>query len=253
MLASGSSGNAALLATENTRILIDAGLSLRELGKRLAAIGEDLAHLSAILITHEHSDHIAGLPVMARHRDIAAPIYLTRLTAPAIDWGEARPRVEQFQAGASFSIGDIEVQSFSVPHDAIDPVGFCFEAQGVRLGIATDLGYIPDSIKFHLRRTDLLVLEANHDLDMLKVGPYPWSVKQRVMSRVGHLSNLVMSDYILQDLSSTTATLIMGHLSEQNNHPEIVRMIATQALEQRGLATRLAIAEQRRPTAVFQF
>jgi phosphoribosyl 1,2-cyclic phosphodiesterase len=161
--------------------------------------------------------------------------------------------VEQFQAGASFSIGDIEVQSFSVPHDAIDPVGFCFEAQGVRLGIATDLGYIPDSIKFHLRRTDLLVLEANHDLDMLKVGPYPWSVKQRVMSRVGHLSNLVMSDYILQDLSSTTATLIMGHLSEQNNHPEIVRMIATQALEQRGLATRLAIAEQRRPTAVFQF
>jgi len=253
VLASGSSGNAALLATENTRILIDAGLSMRELGKRLAGIGEDLAHLSAILITHEHSDHIAGLPVMARHRELAAPIYLTRLTAPAIDWGEARPRVEQFQAGASFSIGDIEVQSFSVPHDAIDPVGFCFEAQGVRLGIATDLGYIPDSIKFHLRRTDLLVLEANHDPDMLKVGPYPWSVKQRVMSRVGHLSNLVMSDYILQDLSSTTATLIMGHLSEQNNHPEIVRVIATQALEQRGLATRLAIAEQRRPTEVFQF
>jgi len=253
VLASGSSGNAALLATENTRILVDAGLSMRELGKRLAAIGEDLARLTAILITHEHSDHIAGLPVMARHRDIPAPIYLTRLTGPAIDWGESHPRIEPFQAGASFQIGDIEVESFSIPHDAIDPVGFCFEAQGVRIGIATDLGYIPESIKFHLRRTDLLLLEANHDLDMLKVGPYPWSVKQRVMSRVGHLSNLVMSDYILQDLSSTTANLVMGHLSEQNNHPEIVRMIATQALEQRGLGTRLAIAEQRRPSEVFQF
>ena len=253
VLASGSSGNAALLATENTRILVDAGLSMRELGKRLAAVGEDLARLSAVLVTHEHTDHIAGLPVMARNRDMRAAIYLTRLTAPAIDWGEARPRLEPFQAGASFQIGDVEVQSFSIPHDAIDPVGFCFEAQGVRIGIATDLGYIPESIKFHLRRTDLLLLEANHDLDMLKVGPYPWSVKQRVMSRVGHLSNLVMSDYILEDLNSTTAHLVMGHISEQNNHPEIVRMIATQALEQRGLATRLAIAEQRRPSEVFQF
>jgi phosphoribosyl 1,2-cyclic phosphodiesterase len=226
---------------------------MRELGRRLAAIGEDLTRLTAILITHEHSDHIAGLPVMARNRSISAPVYLTRLTGPAIDWGECPGRVEPFQAGASFQIGDVEVQSFSIPHDAIDPVGYCFEAQGVRIGIATDLGYIPESIKFHLRRTDLLLLEANHDLDMLKVGPYPWSVKQRVMSRVGHLSNLVMSDYLLEDFSSTTAHLVLGHISEQNNHPEIVRMIAMQALEHRGLSTRLAIAEQRRPSEVFQF
>jgi phosphoribosyl 1,2-cyclic phosphodiesterase len=253
VLASGSSGNAALLATENTRILIDAGLSLRELGRRMAAIGEDITRLSAILITHEHSDHVSGLPVMARHKDVQAPMFLTRLTVPAIDFGECTPRVEPFQAGACFQIGDIEVQSFSIPHDAIDPVGFCFAAQGVRIGIATDLGYIPESIKFHLRRTDLLLLEANHDLDMLKVGPYPWSVKQRVMSRVGHLSNLVMSDYLLEDLSTTTAHLVLGHISELNNHPEIVRIIAQQALEQRGLDTRLAIAEQRRPSEVFQF
>jgi phosphoribosyl 1,2-cyclic phosphodiesterase len=131
------------------------------------------------------------------------------------------------------------VQSFSVPHDAEDPVGFCFQAEGVRIGIATDLGYIPESIKFHLRRTDLLMLEANHDLDMLKVGPYPWSVKQRVMSRVGHLSNLVMSDFIAQDLDSCTANLVLGHLSEHNNHPEIVRLIAMQTLEARGHAARL--------------
>ncbi len=251
MLASGSSGNAALIATENTRILIDAGLSMRELGKRLAATGEDLNRLDAVLITHEHSDHIAGLPVLARR--LKKPCFLTRLTGPRIDWGAGEPTLVPFQAGAAFSIGDIDVQSFSIPHDAVDPVGFCFHAHGIRIGIATDLGYIPESIKYHLRRTDLLLLEANHDLDMLKVGPYPWSVKQRVMSRVGHLSNLHMQDYLLEDFDSATAHLVLGHLSEHNNHPEIVRMVARQSLDQRGFATQLSIAEQHRPSPVFQF
>ena len=254
VLASGSSGNAALLATENTRILVDAGLSMRELRRRLAAVGEEIGGIDAILVTHEHSDHVAGLPVLARSRDVRAAVYLTHLAAPAIDWGETQPaRLESFQAGASFQIGDIEVQSFGIPHDAIDPVGFCFAAQGVRIGVVTDLGYIPASVKFHLRRTDLLLLESNHDLDMLKVGPYPWSVKQRVMSRVGHLSNLGMSEYLMEDLDSSTSNLVLGHLSEQNNHPAIVRMIATQVLERRGLTTRLSIAEQRRPSEVFQY
>src|SRR5260370_15951265 len=179
---------------------------------------------------------------------------MTRLRGRGMDGGEPPPgRLEPFQAGASFHIGDIEVQSFGIPHDAIDPVGYCFEAQGVRVGVATDLGYVPESIKFHLRRTNLLLLEANHDLDMLKVGPYPWSVKQRVMSRVGHLSNLHMSDYLTQDLDTCTANLILGHLSEQNNHPAIVQMVATEALEQRGLQTRLSIAAQQTPSEVFQF
>jgi phosphoribosyl 1,2-cyclic phosphodiesterase len=255
VLASGSSGNAALLATENTRILLDVGLSMRELAKRLTSVGEDLTRIDAILITHEHSDHVSGLPVLARNKNLRAAIYLTHRTAPAIDWGESRtrPRLEPFQAGMSFQIGDIEVQSFSVPHDAIDPIGFCFEAQGVRIGVATDLGYITESIKYHLRRMDLLLLEANHDLDMLKVGPYPWSVKQRVMSRVGHLSNLGMSDYLRDDLNSCTSRLVLGHISEQNNHPEIVRMFASEALERRGLATRLSLATQRTPSEVFQF
>jgi phosphoribosyl 1,2-cyclic phosphodiesterase len=253
VLASGSSGNAAFLATDKTRILVDAGLSMRELAKRLASIGETLERLDAILITHEHSDHVSGLPVLARNRKITAPIYLTRLTAPAIDWGEAPPRLEPFQAGATLRIGDIDVQSFGIPHDAIDPVGFAFETGGVRIGVVTDLGYIPESIKFHLRHTDLLLLEANHDLDMLKVGPYPWSVKQRVMSRVGHLSNKVMAEYLADDLDSTTHNLVLGHLSEQNNHPAIVQIFASEALSRRGLATRLAIATQRAPTEVFQF
>jgi phosphoribosyl 1,2-cyclic phosphodiesterase len=226
---------------------------VKELGRRLASAGEEIERLDAVLITHEHSDHVAGLPVLARNRKLRAPIYLTRLTAPAIDWGEAQPRLELFQAGASFEIGDIEVNSFSVPHDALDPVGFTFECGDVRIGVVTDLGYIPESVKYHLRRTDLLMLEANHDLDMLKVGPYPWSVKQRVMSRVGHLSNLVMSEYLMRDFDCSAADLVLGHLSEQNNHPEIVRLFANQALEGRGLRTRLTIAAQHSPSEIFRY
>lgn len=251
MLASGSSGNAALLASGNTRILVDAGLSMREIARRLALIGEELARVDAILVTHEHTDHVSALPVLARR--LKKPCYLTHLTAPAIDWGQSQPAIECFQAGAAFSICDIEVQSFSIPHDARDPVGFCFETQGIRIGIATDLGYVPDSVKYHLRGADLLLLESNHDLDMLKVGPYPWSVKQRVMSRVGHLSNLGMSEYLLEDFEPSTAHLVLGHLSEQNNHPEIVRLVATQSLERRGFRTQLSIANQHHPSEVFQF
>lgn len=243
-----------MLATESTRILIDAGISMLQLRKRLSAIGEDLSRVDAILVTHEHSDHISGLPVLGRNRDVHASFWLSRLTEPAIAWGDQRPsRVETFQAGASFTIGDIEVQSFSIPHDAVDPVGFCFETQGVKVGIATDLGYIPESVKFHLRRVDLLLIEANHDLDMLKVGPYPWSVKQRVMSRVGHLSNMHTYDYLMQDLDTCTANLLLGHISEQNNHPAIVQMIADEALQKRGLTTRLTLASQNTPSEVFQY
>ena len=242
-----------MFSTGQTRILLDAGLSMKELGRRLALIGEDLSAIDAILITHEHSDHVSGLPVLARSKKLRAPIYLTRLTAPAIDWGAGQPRLETFQAGACFTIGDVEVTSFSIPHDAVDPVAYCLEARGIRIGVVTDLGYIPASVKYHLRRTDLLMLESNHDLDMLKVGPYPWSIKQRVMSRVGHLSNLGMSEYLMEDLDASTSRLVLGHLSEQNNHPEIVRMTAAQSLEARGLRTELAIAAQATPSDVFRF
>jgi phosphoribosyl 1,2-cyclic phosphodiesterase len=249
VLASGSSGNAALLATEKTRILVDAGLSMRELGKRMAAVGEDLESIDAILITHEHSDHIAGVPVLARRLKKPKPFYMTRLTGPAIDWEHSVPVLEPFQAGSKFQIGDIEVQSFSIPHDAVDPVGFCFRAGGVKIGVANDLGYIPESVKYHLKDCDLLMIEANHDLEMLKVGPYPWSVKQRVMSRVGHLSNSVTCDFLADELDSRTEHVILGHLSESNNHPEIARALANEALERRGFfAPRLSIAEQSRPS-----
>ena len=227
------------------------GLSKRDVSARLAAIGEQVESLDAILITHEHSDHVSGLVVLARQLNI--PVYITRLTAPAIPWGEYSPQLDCFQAGATFTVGDIDVDSFTVPHDAVDPVGFCFRSAGIKIGVVTDLGYVPESIKFHLRGADLLVLESNHDLEMLKVGPYPWSVKQRVMGRKGHLSNEVVSSFIASDLDTSITTLVLGHLSEHNNHPEIVRNMAYQALDRarRTLFTRLVVAEPKGQTEVF--
>ena len=219
--------------------------------QRLAEIGERPESLDAILITHEHTDHVSGLALIAR--DLEIPIYITRLTSPTIPWNDYEPKLEEFQAGTSFTVGDFEVESFTIPHDAADPVGYCFRTQGLKLGIVTDLGYIPDSVKFHLRGSNFLVLESNHDLEMLKVGPYPWAVKQRVMSRRGHLSNDVVSEFIQEDLDSSTQTLVLGHLSQHNNHPEIARITAMQALEQRGLNTRLVVAAPRQQTELFQF
>lgn len=239
------------MATDSTRVLVDAGLSFKETRARLEAVGESAERLDAVVITHEHCDHVAGLPRLARKLQIA--IYMTRLTAPSIDWGETEPRLEMFQAGSRFQIGDIEIESFTIPHDALDPVGFCLQAGGVRIGVATDLGYITDSIRFHLREMDLLLLESNHDLEMLKVGPYPWSVKQRVMSRVGHLSNESACEFIERDFDGAARTVVLGHLSESNNHPAIVRLMAQEALDRRGAASRLVIAEQKKPTELFTF
>jgi len=235
---------------------VDAGLGRKEIFQRLSDIGENPEELTGIVVTHEHTDHISGLVSIARYfqrQNRPLPLYLSRLTAPSIDWGEFTPAVEHFQAGSRFVIGDIEVDTFTIPHDAIDPVGVALRADGVKAGIVTDLGYLPDSIKVHLRGTDVLLLESNHDLDMLKVGPYPWSVKQRVMGRKGHLSNDVACDFIKRDLDTTVSTLILGHLSENNNHPEIVRLMATQALHGRTLFTKLVIANARKPSEAFVY
>jgi len=244
-------------------VLIDAGLSVKDLTRRLAGIGEKPEDIDAVLITHEHSDHVSGLARFVRWRakkKKPVPVFASRLTAPMIEWTEpgveaddCPAHVEQFQAGSGWIVGNIAVHSFTIPHDAIDPVGFCFHAEGIKIGVATDLGYVPDSIKVHLRRVQILLLESNHDLDMLKVGPYPWSVKQRVMGRNGHLSNAVTCDFLDNDLDNGVQTLILGHLSEHNNHPELVRIGAEQSLLRRGLTPRLVIAEQKKQTEVFAY
>lgn len=215
-------------------MLIDAGLSRKEIGTRLTAIGEDVDKLDAVLVTHEHSDHVSGLVSVARNRGAGnreIPIFMTRLTAGSIAWNEYVPKLDCFQAGSRFRVGDIDIQSFTTPHDAVDPVGFTFSHGGIKMGIVTDLGYIPDSIKVHLRAAHLLLMESNHDLDMLKDGPYPWPVRQRIMGRKGHLSNDATCQFIRGGLDASVSTLILGHLSEHTNHPARVALEADRALE----------------------
>lgn len=248
-MASSSAGNSVFVGTEKTRILIDAGLSKKQTLLRLASIGEDPSKLDAVFITHEHSDHILGLPAIAR--GLKVPVFLTKRTAPLIEWNGAVPNVEQFQAGASIEFGDMSIQSFTIPHDAVDPVGYSVTAGGLKFSLATDLGYMPDSVKWHINGSHILLLESNHDLDMLKAGPYPWTVKQRVLSRKGHLSNDLACDYIRDDLTSETQTLILGHLSEQNNHPSIAEISAVHALRERSVAPRLVVAAPRVQTEIF--
>jgi phosphoribosyl 1,2-cyclic phosphodiesterase len=236
VLASGSRGNCALVASSSTRILIDAGLSGRETFKRLRALGERIEDISAILITHEHSDHVAGLQRLALK--LKVPVYITAPTRNA--WARAvrdaegaipeLPKSEHFSAGRSFRVGDIDVMPFTIPHDAVDPVGFTFRAEGVKIGFATDLGYMPVSVRNHLRGCTVLVMESNHDVELLRSGPYPWSVKQRVMSRVGHLSNTALAEFFSSDYDGGAEYLVLAHLSEQNNHPELARAAAEQAL-----------------------
>jgi len=195
VLASGSRGNSTLVESSSARILVDAGISCRETFKRLKSIGRDPREISAVLITHEHSDHISGLATLAKK--LKVPIFMTGAThqawARTVKDASGEPpqvaKLEVFSPGRSFQVADITVMPFTIPHDAADPVGFTFRAEGAKVAVVTDLGYMPASVCDHLRKCDVLIVESNHDLEMLRGGSYPWSVKQRVMSRVGHLSN----------------------------------------------------------------
>ena len=252
VLGSGSSGNSTFLATERVRLLIDAGLSGRETLRRMALIGETLESLDAILITHEHSDHVNGL---ARIAALAkAPVYLSELTRRALPPQIKLPAVESFRPGSRFEIGGISVDPFTIPHDAVDPVAFRFTAEGVRVAIVTDLGYMPQNVKHYLSGCHGLVLESNHDLEMLRSGPYPWYVKQRVMSREGHLSNTALGEFLRDEFDREARVLVLAHLSESNNHPEIARLEAASALAQlEARETKLAVSSQTEPTEVFWF
>ncbi|MGP8253206.1 MAG: MBL fold metallo-hydrolase [Terracidiphilus sp.] len=337
VLASGSKGNSAVVSGRRTRILVDAGLSCRELFRRMNLAGEDPQTLDAIVITHEHQDHINGLAVTARKLGI--PVYFTEAThrawmrwltprrqmtyaqwleqcrrqqaerqaeidaaaepgdgedpgqegssldaepanpevdvsakpagtmaKPAEEPAEGQlpalrdeptwlPAVEYFEAGEPFSIGDIDLSPFTIPHDAADPVGFVFSTEGIRLGFATDLGYVTPNVRAQLKRLDLLLLESNHDLEMLRDGPYPWQVKQRVLSRVGHLSNDAAAGFLANDYDGQAAYVILGHLSESNNLPDLARVAAERALAPRAslLGNRLILASQHEPLSSIDF
>jgi phosphoribosyl 1,2-cyclic phosphodiesterase len=323
VLASGSKGNSTVVSGGRTRILVDAGLSCRELFRRMRAVGEEPERLDAIIVTHEHQDHVSGLSVTARKLGI--PVYFTEATYSAwkrwitphhkmsyAEWREQGrkqaaerqaeaveaedadpeereaegtlaaveaaaqeamaqetavkpaphkadpswlPAVEHFQPGKPFTIGDISVSPFTTPHDAVDPVGFVLGAEGIRIGYATDLGYIPPNVREQLRELNLLLIESNHDLEMLRDGPYPWSIKQRVLSRVGHLSNDATAEFLSTVYDGRASYIILGHISENNNLPELVRVSAERALSARpSLVTdHLLLARQREPLSSICF
>jgi phosphoribosyl 1,2-cyclic phosphodiesterase len=257
-----------LLETERTALLIDAGLGKKEMLRRFAVLGRERpGRVDGILITHEHSDHSSGLAQMAREWN--CPAYLTEPTHREIVKMYAddpeKPgrkatveRVKYIRPGERFDIGDIEIIPFAIPHDAADPVGYAFRANGVKVAIVTDLGYLPELVKHHLREADFLILESNHDLDMLKVGPYPWYIKQRVMSRTGHLSNNIVSEFLAdaEVFDGRARHLVLAHLSEQNNDPHVARISAEEALGRRPdefcFRGTLHIASQRTPLGPFE-
>ncbi len=222
ILGSGSAGNCALVESDGCRLLIDGGLSARQICLRLASLGVDAATLSAILITHEHCDHVSGLRVFCKKHPV--PVYCTRLTAEMLRKSELalHQDVRQFQAGAEFSVGGIGVQAFSVPHDAVDPVGFVFHHASESLGFLTDLGKCTHLARERVRGVSTLVIETNHDEKTLQNDTKrPWSVKQRIMSAHGHLSNAAAASELAGLLDHGLKRAILCHLSQDCNSPEL--------------------------------
>lgn len=220
MLGSGSAGNSALVATDHCRLLVDGGLSARQLVLRLALCGVAPNELDGVLLTHEHGDHVCGLEVLCRKFQI--PIYCNALTAEAIRSCSlgAHRNWRIFRTGAAFSICDITVESFTVPHDAVEPVGFAFYAGASALGYITDLGQATRLTIERLREVQTLMIETNHDEKLLQNDPHrPWPVKQRIQSRHGHLSNAAAAAVVEQLLSGKLARVVLGHLSRDCNSP----------------------------------
>ena len=228
LLGSGSRGNATLVRSHSTRLLVDCGFAVKELQSRAALLDFDLASLDAVLVTHEHGDHIGGVARLARAYGV--PVYLTRGTASARqDWNKCQ--LQMISPHEGFRIGDIEVQPFPVPHDAREPCQFTFTHERRRLGVLSDLGRITAHVERSLAECDALLLECNHDVAMLASGPYPESLKRRVGGDWGHLSNLQAAG-LLQRLERTRMqSLVLTHLSEQNNTPALARTAACEALQ----------------------
>lgn len=247
-LGSGSSGNATLVEMGPTRLLVDCGLSARDLEGRLAAVGVGPRQLAGVLISHEHHDHARGLERFSkRHR---LPVFATWEALEALDLSPAHLGAwAPFEPGASFDAGGVRVEPFPVPHDARNPVGFVLEGEGIRVGIATDLGHVTTLVVERLRRCHLLVVESNHDDRMLVEGPYPWALKQRVGGNLGHLSNAESADLLFRAAGEECRGVVLAHLSEKNNTAALARASASLALSSAGRArVAMRIAERRRPT-----
>ncbi|WAM33525.1 MBL fold metallo-hydrolase [Caldicellulosiruptor morganii] len=234
-LYSGSSGNVILFSYRDTTILVDAGVSFKKLTFALDRIGFS-RKIDAILLSHDHSDHVKCAGVYFRKLNV--PVITNYKTWEAIkkSIGRVDERyVKLIETGTSFSVGSIGIETFSVPHDAADPMGFCFYAGNKKISISTDLGHVQEGIVRKIDFSDIILIESNHDVEMLLTGPYPYYLKQRIKSDTGHLSNEQAAQMILQLDLSRTKRIYLGHMSEENNHPDVALMTVKCILEEKGV------------------
>ena len=254
ILGSGSGGNCAYLETAEARILVDAGFSPRQIRLRLASIGRAPEKLTAILVTHEHSDHVQGLTGIAAKLKI--PIYCNRATQEAFEFQlGTKFNCHLFETGAGFEIGDVQVDTFTIPHDAQDPVGFLIRTAAGNIGFATDLGHVTKLVLERLRPANVLVLESNHDVKMLQECPRrSWSLKQRILGRHGHLSNEAAAEAAAHIMSADLKHLYLAHLSRECNRPELAHYVMAEQLHHIGAThVQLQTAAQDVPCKTLEF
>lgn len=248
VLGSGSRGNALVVESRQRRILLDAGFSCRELERRLEVVGVDPTTLEAVVVTHEHDDHMRGVDVLVRRYELAVYATAGTLAASRLS-ADVAARARLLASGEAVEICGFQVEPFAIPHDAREPVGLVVESsEGYRLGLAADLGSRSRLAWGRLAEIDLLVLETNHDLEMLRNGPYPWALKQRVAGRHGHLSNRDAADGLPELLSDRLRRVVLYHLSQTNNLPALAVAEIGEALAREGAAVEVAVTAQDRPT-----
>jgi len=265
VLGSGSTGNAVLIVAGDTRVLVDAGLSAKELARRLALVGEDIHRLDGVLVTHEHGDHIGGLRVLLRTVD--CPVYISARTCDAYisertnlvndEWRKRAAalnnRVEQIESSKDFRIGEIDFHPFTIPHDAADNFGFTATHQGVKIATLMDFGHITTLISQQLRGCAAILMESNHSRDMLKAcDSYPWELKQRILSRLGHLSNEDVAEWLRDGFDGCARHIVLAHLSQRANNPYLAKISAEVALQERAplfpAETQISLSFPKEPT-----
>lgn len=252
VLASGSTGNAFYIESNKEKILVDAGLSGKQLDLLFSKAKLDPTQLSRILVTHEHSDHIKGLGIIARKYDL--PIYANEKTWKAMEHSLGKLTLDQkfiFNMEEVKTFGDMDVESFGVSHDAAEPMFYTFRSQGKKVALVTDLGYVSERIKKTVENADAFVFEANHDVDMLRMGRYPWSVKQRILSDSGHVSNEDSGLALADIIHNNTQRIYLAHLSLDNNMKDLARMSVDRVLQERGINIQICDTDPKEPTALF--
>lgn len=235
-LSSGSSGNSQYIETDKIKILVDAGLSGKKTQELLISIDVDPSQIDCILVTHEHKDHVKGAGILSRRFDI--PIYANLATWESMkeDLGKIKDEnIKIFDTGVDFELGDLGILPFKISHDSAEPVGYSFYNRNKKISILTDAGCIDDEIKNNIKNSNLLMIESNHDVDMLKIGSYPWFLKQRVSGELGHLSNDDAGHLISQVLCGKNENILLGHLSRENNFPELAYQTVANILNENGI------------------